>query len=344
MTEFNQPPRTTPDSHSRSIRRLLVYNETNQTIPAHAIMQLKRPKDAPSSYSPFDIDAEPHKFFAQRLRGEEMVWSVSVCDEAGASRQNPAEFVFNLQTPIPRFSVGEATQDHPARVLHDGRRNSLPNWVRCGPVRGQWWVYSGPTAFTCQSHDASAVAGERGVHTVWVYPRSQPASVHGISSLNGLAVLPDDYVPPAGSGIAGVAFNLALDRAGDFITVQRAGLYSIDFAATVSSPDAPRGAMLSLTLYRRSKDGQEIITPYLGSRLQDIEQDYYGQKFLTTAENIAFPAIQNLASGEGIAVRNTSGYMLFLTNPLLRVIRAGDYIPPPSQSGGSGGLDFDEAQ
>jgi hypothetical protein len=336
MTEFNQPPRTAIDNHRRSFRRLLVYNETNQTIPAHAIMQLKRPKVAPSSYSPFDIDAEPNIFFAQRLHGEQLVWSVSVCDDAGASRQNPAEFVFNLQTPIPRFSVGEATQDYPARVLHDGRKDRLPNWRSCGPVRGQWWVYSGPTAFTCQTHDATKVAGARGVHTVWVYPRSQPASVHGIASLTPTTVLANSYIPLSGTAIA---FNLSLGVSGDFVIAQRAGLYAIDFAATVSSTSAPRGATLSLTLYRRDTNNNSIITAYRGQRLQDIEEDQYGTNVLYTAENVAFPAIQNLATNEGVGIRNTSGYPLGVSSPLLRIIRAGDYIES-SSSGNSGNLDF----
>lgn len=329
-----QPPRQLADTHARSIRKLRVFNETNDTIPAYAIMQLKRPLNRESQS--FSIDAEPHEFFAQFRNREDVIWSVSVCDEAGASRQNPAEFAFNLAVPIPKRSYGEATQDCPAQVLHDGRRDSLPNWKKCGPRRGAWWVSSGGSAFTCMSHDVSDAAGRGGLHTVWLYPRGQAASAHGRFQLQSTTISDGDYVPMTASPTN--AENVVNSEG--WVTVRQGGLYAIDTSLTLGSPAAPRGTTLTVQLYRKNADETIDATQAIGQRSLDLEEDQYGSEIHRSHENVAFPALENLASGEGVRVRNVSGYSVTVGVPRLRIFRIADYISPPS-SQSSAGLVFD---
>jgi hypothetical protein len=330
---LNPLPITRPNTYRKGLRVARFYNETNQTIPSFALMQLKRPLNRPSNPSIYDPDAEEDEFFCQEQLNEDVVWSASICDEEAAARQNPAQFAFNLEKPIPRRQTGEGTFDTPAQVLHNGDSDSLPNWRACGPVAGRWWVLSGGSAFTCISHDACQVVGSRSVHTVWVRPNSRNSAAN--LKAQGSSVSADAYVPLHEIESSGI------DIEDPWAIVRRSGMFQFGFAAKVSSTDAPRGTDLLLQIWKRSGETGAInSTIWWGDRDQDIEEDQYGAQILYTGENVAFTGWENLNRNDALAIRNLSGVHLTLTRSSFWMLQTAVFREAASQSGG---LSFESA-
>lgn len=320
-------PSSLPVSYEQRIRWESFVNASGEDIPPFAVMQLQKKQgariDSPGSGSSSD---EADDFFCQFDREGKVVWSVIKCNEEGASRQDPAQFMFNGNKWVKAGTIGRGTFDLPTQVLHNGANDSLPNGKRCGPAEGVWWVLSSGSAFTCRSHDATEAAGNGSVHTVWLEAGSSRDSFHGVASGQPFGAVEAGEVVPIGSGTLGLEEGvLAGDRG---LVVRHAGLYLFGFHGMLSSSEAPRGEVLQLALRKvvssESTESSEA-TGWIGMRRNEVEEDEYGNDIAFSAEHVSVTGIINLERLDEIFVRNDSGYAVSVANFKFWLLKHGAY-------------------
>ncbi|MCI0358634.1 MAG: hypothetical protein L0211_09130 [Planctomycetaceae bacterium] len=341
------PASTILDNWLKQRRPAPFFNTTDETVPPFACMykmRLDRFSET-TVMTKEEIDdpvGKVSRFFRQYNRGGHAVWTITKPNDQAEAEQNSSDFLFNGPVPVPSLRHGVGTEDFPCQVLHDGTKDLLSNGDPCGPVADQWYVKSGGSAFISVCHDALAAAGQGGVHTVWISNGNGKAlSAHGRWELSSLSVAASDYVPwSTGSVVKGLEI-----QSDQWLKVLRAGIFWLGFQAKVSSVAAPRGAPLSVTLYKKpiaqgqKEPGEATATMYIGQRDQDIERDNYGVEFQKTAENVAFSGFENLKRGELLRLRNASAHDIVLGSGTFSIIMAGSYFRTETISGG--GLVFD---
>lgn len=316
------------------------WNTTNERIPSYAIMQLRKPKDFKETEG-FSNTVDKDNFSVQHLSGGRIIWDVTKPNEDGEQRQCAEDFVFNGPIPIEPHSPGVCTQDYPCQVLHNGANDRLINGQSCGPVKDRWYVLSGGTAFSCKSHDVGFAIGTGAVHTVWLDRSSLSVPL----ARGRIVVAATDLEAEAYVQLGAGSLILNMEASGDWLTVERDGLYLISLNAKLTSSDAARGDGLSLSLYKKQADDADgtthdpVATPYVVARDQDIERNA-GTDIQTTAENVAFTGFESLARGDSIGLKNTCTKKLTLTSGILTIVRIGSKIEEDSTDGGG----FDTSQ
>lgn len=175
---------TTP---TRQIRWMACRNMHDTEAPPFALMSL------------YVTEGSASYRFAQAARDQQAVWEVTQPYKAGSgtpsssspdglSVQDPSLFVCNGPTPIEPGGYGKCTQDWPARVRTDsaGGDNFCEVGLLCGPIANSWEPDPSGVAFTSLGYDPTspfygplaAWDWER-VNTLWISPRSSPASHQG---------------------------------------------------------------------------------------------------------------------------------------------------------------------
>lgn len=259
-------------------------------------------------------------FALMRVTGQEeverqVVYSVARPDLYIEQSQNPAQLLFNGPTPIPPGRYGSATQDFPARVLHE-KSDSSDSVVglrgTCGPRRNSWKAWSTGRAFDLISVDKSGASVAEGDELLWVtrgkldpavYDAAFRVSLVEIPSGGVIAPLADAYRDPNSDGLPqGVYFGTS----GLEFTVS--GSYLVGFSLSLFSGSAPRGSLLAVGLYY-----DDLATQYTAVRTQDIERDEYGVNLLTTLENVCQAGPLRIAAGKKLELRNSSNYPIFAT-------------------------------
>src|SRR5438067_85095 len=134
-----------------AIRWLSCRNATRpaETIPGFALMQIT----------------------GQEQVERQVVFDVARPDQFIEEAQNGAKLLFNGPTPILAGKFGAATQDFPARVLHElsdsGQSGHLLGFP-CGPRRDSWKVWSTGRAFSVVAADPSGASVPAGDELLWV--------------------------------------------------------------------------------------------------------------------------------------------------------------------------------
>lgn len=245
----------------------------------------------------------------------QVVYHVARPDLYIEQSQNPALLLVNGPTPIPAGRFGSATQDFPARVLHeksdasDAVAGAFPT---CGPRRNSWKAWSTGRAFDLIAVDKSGASVPEGDELLWVtrgkfdpavYAAAFRVSLVAIEPGGVIAPLADLYRDPISDGQPqGVYFGTS----GLEFTVS--GSYLVGFSMSLFSSSAPRGGLLAVGLYY---DG--AATQYTAARTQDIERDEYGVNLLTTIENVCQAGPLRIAAGKKLELRNASNYPIFAT-------------------------------
>ncbi len=342
MSEYHKQTSAVDQTYFQGLRRFSGYNTTNEDIPPFAIMQLKKPEGFKAALADrkqpqkFAAEDPEDEFFCHHARGGDVIWDLGICDSAGAARQNAAQFVFNGPTSIPRHDYGPFTVVLPCQVLHDGRNDSLPNWAKCGPAAGKWWVLSTGSAFTTICHDVHSPPGKGGVHTIWIGPGrgGGQGGNRARFDIGSATLAAGAYLPLPTSSIQ-KADRVEIDNDGFTIRATEAGDYSFSFQATVRSLTADRGEPLLLRLYTlgSSTGDTPAATFWCGERLQDIELDGYGTPVLWTAENVAFSGDQELTAGAGLRIRNDSAASVILSRCSMAIRRSGLLAEGGSETG-----------
>lgn len=245
----------------------------------------------------------------------QVVYSVARPNGYIEQSQNPAQLMFNGPTPIPPGQFGSATQDFPARVLHERSESSGTSAglrSTCGPRRDSWKAWSTGKAFDLVAVDKSGASVAAGDELLWVtrgkldpavYDAAFRVSLVEIPSGGTIMPLADAYRDPASDGLPqGVFFG----PSGLEFTIS--GSYLVGFSLSLFSNSAPRGGLLAVGLYY---DG--AATQYTAVRTQDIERDEYGTNILTTLENVCQAGPLRIAAGKTLELRNASNYPIFAT-------------------------------
>lgn len=255
------------------------------TIPGFALMMLNV--------------ADRDRYFTQDREDGAVVFRVYRPDAEAQARQDPAMLIVNGPTPIPPGKDGKGTQDWPAQVLHNGAEDSLPNGVPCGPIADSFYVWSGLSAFTCQSHDIcrAAPGKENGIHTVWISP-GRPNLTPLSILIGGENVEADAQVGLEQPSSVQLGHESSVPRAIVDTWIRAAGYYLVSVSATLSSTEADEGDVLRLRVFYRTKsiadgDGSWTATYLTGHRKQEVDRDVLTESPLTqstfyTAENVAF--------------------------------------------------------
>lgn len=280
---------------TNSIRWLSCKNITSpaETIPGFALMQVR----------------------GQEEVERQVVYGVAKPSGYIEASQNPAELMFNGPTPIPPGKFGAATQDFPARVLHERSESGgagIAMGAACGPRRDSWKAWSTGRAFNVVTVDTSGASVPAGDELLWVTRGKFDPAVYDaafrvslIETPSGGVIRPlvDFYRDPSSSGQPqGVYFGAS----GLDFTIS--GSYLVGFSLSLFSNDAPRGGILAVGLFY---DGQ--ATQYTAVRTQDIERDEYGANILTTIENVCQAGPLRIAAGKTLELRNGCNYTIFAT-------------------------------
>ena len=259
-------------------------------------------------------------FALLRITGQDeverqVVYGVARPDAALAESQNPALLLINGPTPIPAGKFGSATQDFPARVLHETSDDgsTLEAASRsCGPRQDSWKAWRTGRAFAIVGLDPSGASVPVGDELLWVTREAAEPPVYDAAFRNSLseiqpgdpiAPLADYYRDPASTGQPSGVFATAT---GLYSTLS--GSYLVGFSLSLYSNSAPRGAQLVVRLYY---DGQP--TQYGAVRVQDIERDEYGVNLLTTLENVCQAGPLQIAAGKTLELRSESLYPIVAT-------------------------------
>lgn len=161
-----------PTNPHAAQRWLPFKNETQETIPAFAILALPPLSGSEDSRTPGMT--EDDFWFHHRKTERGNILKAFKHNAHTAARGVASLCAVNGPLAVPAGGHGECTQDWPTRVLHDGRHDYLPNGSLCGPVDDKWYVSQLGTGFTCISHDLSTAVRDRSVHLVWVAPYQAP--------------------------------------------------------------------------------------------------------------------------------------------------------------------------
>jgi hypothetical protein len=210
---------------------------------------------------------------------------------------------------------GVATQDFPARVLHeasDAVSNASDAAPSCGPRQNSWKAWRTGRAYAIVSADPTESSVPSGDELLWitrsaaepiVYDATLRTSPTEIPSGGAIAPLADAYRDPASSGLAqGVYANAS------GLSFTRSGSYLVGFSLSLYSASAPRGSQLTVRLYY-----DDAPTQYAAVRAQDIERDEYGANVLTTLENVCQAGPLAIAAGKTLELRNESNYPIVAT-------------------------------
>lgn len=329
---MSEAPRDSLTSWRKNLRTFPCFNTTTEVIPPYAIMQLRKPKDFKESKG-YENTVDNDEFLVQHASAGRIIWDVTKPNEEGESRQCAEDFVFNGPVPIDPQQPGVCTQDFPCQVLHNGDNDQLLNGQTCGPVRDRWYVLSGGSAFTCKSHDAGFAAGRGLIHTIWLDRSTRNAVMaRGRFAVTAADLDTGEYAP-----LSTGTLTLNADTDGEWLTVQRDGLYLVSLNGKLTSSNAARGDELALTLYTKQGDDEDgtehepEATPYIVSRDQDKERDA-GVDIETTAENVAFCGFVSLSAGDMIGLKNTCGKLVTLYNAVLTILHMGNKIEEPASS------------
>jgi hypothetical protein len=330
---MSEAPRDSLTSWRKNLRTFPCFNTTTEVIPSYAIMQLRKPAEFKENKG-FSNTSEKDEFAVQHISGGRIIWDVTKPNEEGESRQCAEDFVFNGPVPIEPQQPGVCTQDYPCQVLHNGDNDQLLNGQPCGPVRDRWYVLSGGSAFACKSHDVGFAAGRGLIHTIWI-DRANRTSViaRGRFAVPASDLAVGEFAPIS----TGTLVSNTVETEGEWVTVQRDGLYLVSFHGKMTSSDAARGNELKLTLYTKPADDEDgtehdpEATPYIASRDQDIEKDA-GVDIQTTGENVAFTGFVSLSAGDMIGLKNTCAKLVTLSNAMLTVMHMGAKIEEPASS------------
>lgn len=245
----------------------------------------------------------------------QVVYRVAKPSTAVEQSQNPARLLFNSPTPIPPGQFGAATQDFPARVLHETSdtivlREGAGN--TCGPRADSWKAWSTGRAYSLTAVDKSGASVAAGDELLWVTRGQLDPAVYGAAFRVSPSEIPpggtitplvDVYRDPLSDGLPqGVLF------AGTGLTTTISGSYLVGFSLSLLSLTAPRGSLLVVRLYY---DGQP--TQYSGVRAQDIERDEYGTNVLISFENVCQTGPLRLAAGKVLELHNESNYEIVAT-------------------------------
>ncbi len=296
----------------------LNYNQAIRTFPCRNIGDEEIPPFGLVEIANFvKSNGEQDRFFSQEQTGHDIRWLVRRPTEETVAEGNPARFAFNMHIPIAKSrgskerGIGVVTLDFPARVLHDGSTDGLPNGYDCGPRADSFSIWSDGSGFTCLSHDVSGAVSENatGIHTIFVARSSRQNGGHGRGTGRLVDGSPDSHVELAlGSLDSGVYIDEATPHV---IRVRTPGLYQFGWQCRLHSTNAPRGGLLQLTTMRIVRQQSQDLpgpTLYSGSRLQEYEQDGYGNDIARGQEHVAVTGWENLNADGGIAIKHTGSY------------------------------------
>lgn len=351
------PSSALPSTFDQRIRWWSFENKTSLEIPPYAIMQL----------APVIVKGQPSRHLCQFNHNGEVIWNVQQCDDDAASRQNPAEFMFNGPVACRPHGRARGTFDLPAQVLHNGISDTLPNGYPCGPVADAWYVLQGRPAFVCRSHDATEASGGSGIHTVWIDRGNGDLGIHVAGLAGAGSYSADSFIGWESEN--NWQFNNAATLSDDgWLTVRYSGYYDFRFSCTIyGQADVVRGSPLRVRLYQRAEFDSPSSPPtpeatsWSGYRTHDIEQylsgddlpvsqdglvdgepgetsiqigGSYDVSLHTTQENIAFGGPVNLQRGESIRLKNVGSAATIAEAQFSLVRLFQRYDPNPPSAGG----------
>lgn len=321
-----------PQTFKRDIRPLRYRNLASSAIPPFACIQTG----------------------TQVIDGAEVLWGAEkpsiTAAVAAAARRVGSRFIFNLGRSCPIQGKGEGTADFPCQALFRPTRptsrfpfgstdgstptanNAFGTGSLCGArtgsaaLSGDWWLDISARHFICKSLDQSQpISG--GLRTIWVEPNNaSPQRAHGTCVASGAILAAGAFLQIVGP----VEPFTNVTVSGGKMLSSVYGQFTFAMSATVSSSTAPRGAPLALTVSRsnnsNSVDNSVSTQQWTAMRLQDIERDTYYIDEFYTAENVAVAGFEFLSPGQGLQVRNVSGYPLTLQHFKLSMHKTGEHV------------------
>jgi len=330
-------PASSPQTFDQRIRWWSCENTTDEDIPPFALMQLKKPLDLKTAWQ-LNLEEDPET--CQLSDAGEVVWYVSKCDDEAAERQEPAQFVFNGPTPIPRrrpnvnsrLFRGRCHQEYPAQVLGA----TFDSWQTCGPRSGNWHLNSGVTrsAFVKISRDAANPTSGGTLNTIWVRPGRVDLTTMSQHTITGMG--PDTYMPLVNSAFAPkfpdpTAMTPGYQVVGGGqvgVDVPLTGTYAFGFNCSLRGNDAaiPNGATLIIALYKQLDDDMdEHFTGHSVIRREDQEIDQYGNVLYQSQENVAMTGLIGMLAGESVALKNVSAYAIIVSRANFWLRRVSGY-------------------
>lgn len=331
MADFMiQPAETLAVEYWKRVRLEPCFNTTDEDIPPFACMQLRRPEQFSESQI---ASGTPSRIFTQHLRRDQVMWDVAKCNDDGESRQDPSEFVFNGRFVIPSLRPGLCTQDLPCQALHNGDGDSLPNFTECGPVKDQWYLKSGRSAFSCMSHDISNAAGTGRMHTIWINRGGKIIDGQGRFAVDGTSIATDGYFTLGTDG--DLLRDIAIDDDGEHLIIQRTAMYFVSLAAKLAGGETMTGSeVLTVKLYQKpvtDDDGEhdEEATNYRIEMDVPVYDRWNGatnqSKPISLEITQSFAGYLNLKNGDKLAIKNSGDKKVSLTNGLLSVASIGAF-------------------